>query len=179
VASRGGPPALGPMPPLTGLGAFWGAFCSHGCRPGPQDVAAYAARSGLEPLKLTPVGRNPRNPVPHPAFGTLPPAATEGAWGRGCIRHPRLTSLCENLLRSVIPIRQPTERNLALSIFEAVQDSSSSATKNGGLLGMTFKPGFHTDSHADGLNSPAPHGPSKTLSPYGAPSPNLHPSTSP
>jgi len=49
-------------------------------------------------------------------------------------------------LRSVIPIRQPKERNLALSIFNAVQDSSPSATKNGGLLGITFKPGSHADS---------------------------------
>jgi phosphoribosylaminoimidazolecarboxamide formyltransferase/IMP cyclohydrolase len=48
------------MPPLTGLGAFWGTLCSHGCRRGPQDVAAYAAWSKLEPLKLTPVGRCPR-----------------------------------------------------------------------------------------------------------------------
>jgi hypothetical protein len=33
------------------------------------------------------------------------------------------------------------ERNLALSIFNAVRDSSSSANKNGGLLGMTGQTG--------------------------------------
>ncbi len=33
-------------------------------------------------------------------------------------------------------------RNLALSIFNAVRDSSSSANKNGGLLGMTGQTGF-------------------------------------
>jgi hypothetical protein len=31
----------------------------------------------------------------------------------------------EKTLQAVIPIRQPTERNLALSVFNAVRDSSS------------------------------------------------------
>ena len=59
----------------------------------------------------------------------------------------------------VIPIPQSRERseswtpmvrsesdlkseNLALSVFEALRDSPSSAKKNGGLLGMTRKPGL-------------------------------------
>ena len=50
----------------------------------------------------------------------------------------------KTLMKPVIPIRQPTERNLALSILKAMRDSSSSATKNGGLLGMTAE----TDSSA-------------------------------
>jgi hypothetical protein len=48
----------------------------------------------------------------------------------------------EKPFQGVIPIRQPTERNLALSVFNAMRDFSSSATKNGGLLGMTGRRGF-------------------------------------
>ena len=48
-------------------------------------------------------------------------------------------SLCDNCAYTVIPIPQSRERNLALSVFNAVRDSSSSAIKSGGLLGMTRK----------------------------------------
>jgi len=41
-----------------------------------------------------------------------------------------------------ISLRVNSARNLALSIFNAVRDSSSSANKNGGLLGMTGQTGF-------------------------------------
>jgi len=60
---------------------------------------------------------------------------------------PRRKSLCENLPPAVIP---SGARNLALSIFKAVRDASSSANKNGGLLGMTGWRGFYTDSYALG-----------------------------
>ena len=63
-------------------------------------------------------------------------------------------TLCDNRAYTVIPIPQPRERseswtpmvrsesdlkseNLALSTLKAVRDSSSSAKKSGGLLGMT------------------------------------------
>jgi hypothetical protein len=41
-----------------------------------------------------------------------------------------------------ISLRVNSARNLALSIFNPVRDSSSSANKNGGLLGMTGQTGF-------------------------------------
>jgi methionine synthase II (cobalamin-independent) len=41
-----------------------------------------------------------------------------------------------------ISLRVNSARNLALSIVNAVRDSSSSANKNGGLLGMTGQTGF-------------------------------------
>jgi hypothetical protein len=54
----------------------------------------------------------------------------------------------EKALQAVIPsgvLDRPVQggaRNLALSIFNPVRDSSSSANKNGGLLGMTGQTGF-------------------------------------
>jgi len=51
-------------------------------------------------------------------------------------------SLCDDHAYFVIPIPRSRERNLALGIFRAVRDSSSSANENGGLLGMTRKLGF-------------------------------------
>jgi hypothetical protein len=45
----------------------------------------------------------------------------------------------EKRLQAVIPSEA---RNLALSTFKAMQDSSSSTNKNGGLLGMTGYKGF-------------------------------------
>jgi hypothetical protein len=39
-------------------------------------------------------------------------------------------------------LRVDSARNLALSIFKVLRDSSSSANKNGGLLGMTGQRGF-------------------------------------
>jgi hypothetical protein len=69
-----------------------------------------------------------------------------------------LGSLCENAVRPVIP---SGARNLALSLFKAMRDSSSSATKNGGLLGMTCKLGFSHRLLGRGWLAPA-------LSPAGA-----------
>jgi len=43
---------------------------------------------------------------------------------------------------AAIPIAQSRERNLALSVFKAVPDSSLPAKKSGGLLVLTDKPGF-------------------------------------
>jgi hypothetical protein len=56
----------------------------------------------------------------------------------GCVKLGRILYRgAEKRLQAVIPIRQPTERNLALSILNAVRHSSSSANKSGELLGMT------------------------------------------
>ena len=52
---------------------------------------------------------------------------------------PVILSEAKNL-RSWLRVNSAT--NLALSIFNAVRDSSSSANKNGGLLGMTGQTGF-------------------------------------
>jgi hypothetical protein len=52
-------------------------------------------------------------------------------------------SLYDNSTGAVIPSEA---RNLALSLFNAMRNSSSSANKNGGLLGMTPKTGYRTDS---------------------------------
>ncbi len=41
-----------------------------------------------------------------------------------------------------ISLRVNSARNLALSNFKTMRDSSSSANKNGGLLGMTGQAGF-------------------------------------
>jgi hypothetical protein len=41
-----------------------------------------------------------------------------------------------------VSLRVNSARNLALSVFNAVRDSSSSANENGGLLGMTGQTGF-------------------------------------
>ena len=62
--------------------------------------------------------------------------AGEGAGGEGRRQDQRLSSPCDNRAYAVIP---SGARNLALSIFKAVRDSSSSANKNGGLLALTRK----------------------------------------
>jgi hypothetical protein len=50
-----------------------------------------------------------------------------------------------------ISLRVNSARNLALSIFNPVPDSSSSANKNGGLLGMTGQTGFSAACSAQRL----------------------------
>ena len=72
------------------------------------------------------------------------------------MREARLTPglrLCEDAVKPVIP---SGARNLAPSLFKTVRDSSSSATKNGGLLGMTRKLGFSLRLLRRGLHYFAP-----------------------
>jgi hypothetical protein len=56
--------------------------------------------------------------------------------------HVVVERAAERPFQAVIPIPQARERNLALSVFKAMRDSSSSANKNGGLPGMTGQMGF-------------------------------------
>jgi hypothetical protein len=79
----------------------------------------------------------------------------EDAGGKGETQGPLpLGGLCDNTVYAVIPIPQSRERDLALSVFKAVRDSSSSAIKSGGLLGMTRKLGLSRRLQGRGLRRP-------------------------
>jgi hypothetical protein len=110
------------------------AFAQAGRRAKGHGRSGRTGRYGLSGRLHGEKGPDGRTKPSNPSLG-LPAAAGSPPSPQG--------SLCDNWVRAVIPSEA---RNLALSVFNAMRDSSSSANKNGGLLGMTCQPGYHTDS---------------------------------
>jgi hypothetical protein len=81
--------------------------------------------------------------------------ASQGAEGpfQAVIPSPSLSFRAKRGI-SPCPLGVNCARNLALSVFKTMRDSSSSANKNGGLLGMTRQTSFSAACSAPPLQGP-------------------------